>query len=335
MDSTTGKNICHSENDKLNYGETNLGQEGHEESSNTTLLPLGNYDSSNSSINKYLNEIKKYKLLDANEETALSEKIKKGDRKSINKLVNSNLRFVISVAKTYAGEGGTRLEDLINEGNMGLVEAAQDFDPSTGFKFISYAIWHIKKNILKHLSNQARTVRVPQNGITAIRRLRQIEDRLASELGRMPLESELMERYEMQERQEGRGEMSRQRIQGIRRAVGADEYSILLDRPVGRDRDDETAPIDYLDAEPMGIDLGLIQGSAREFIERQLGKLSEENQEIVKAYWGIDRTFPESLTSIAGRMGCTSEKIRLRLRKSLEKMQFDVRRQGLQMDHVL
>lgn len=286
-------------------------------------------------LNRYLRDVNQHRVLTPEEEAEVAVRAQQGDPEARQTLVNSNLRFVISVAKTYAGEGGTRLEDLINEGNMGLVEAAQDFDPSTGFKFISYAIWHIKKNILKHLSNQARTVRVPQNGITAIRRLRKIEDRLASELGRLPLESELMERYEMQERQEGRGEMSRQRIQVIRRAVEADEYSILLDRPAGRDRDDEIAPIDYLDAEPMGIDLGLIQGSAREFIERQLGKLSEENQEIVKAYWGIDRTFPESLNTIAGRMGCTSEKIRLRLRKSLKKMQFDVRRQGLQMDHVL
>ena len=288
-----------------------------------------------SNFNRYLRDVNQYPVLTPEEEAKIAVKAQQGDPEARQALVNSNLRFVISVAKTYAGEGGTRLEDLVNEGNLGLVEAAQDFDPTTGFKFISYAIWHIKKNMLKYLTSNARTVRVPQNGVQAIRRLRQIEDRLASELGRLPLESELMERYGMQERQEGRGEMSRQRIQVVRRAVEADEYSVVLDRPARPDSEEGIAPIDYLDAEPLGIDLDLVQGSAREFIERQLLRLSDEDQEIVKSYWGIDRTFPETLSGIASRLGCTSEKVRLRIRRSLKKMQFDVRRQGLRMDHVI
>jgi RNA polymerase primary sigma factor len=285
---------------------------------------------------RYTVDVNRYTVLTPDEEVEVARRARVGDPRAIETLVQANLRFVISVAKAYAGGSGDKLNDLINEGNLGLVEAAHDFDPSTGFKFISYAVWHVRKNMLKYLTNNSRTVRLPQNRVQALQKMKGIENELACELGRDPQDWEIFARYEEIEILEGRisSPLKPEQIESLKAAGRADVRVSSLDGPSTDDPDDQFGPINVINGDPLGTDWDVTHNSATQFLARQISRLSPIEKDIVVSYHGIGRT-AETFTSLAERWGYSTESVRQKYKKALKKMQAGVRRSGMQLDEVI
>lgn len=288
------------------------------------------------SFGRYAVDVNRYPILTPDKEFEVACQARAGDPKAIDTLVNANLRFVISVAKAYAGGSGDKLNDLINEGNLGLVEAAQDFDPSTGFKFISYAVWHVRKNMLKYLTDNSRTMRLPQNRVQALQKMKGIEDKLAFELGRDPQDWEIFARYEEIEIREGRinGPLKPEQIESLKAASRAGIRASSLDGPSTDDPSDQFGPINVINGDPLGADWDVTHDSATQFLARQISRLSIIEKEIVTSYHGIGRT-AETFSSLAERWGYSTENIRQKYKKAMRKMQVNVRRSGVKIDEVI
>lgn len=263
------------------------------------------------SLDRYLSEIAREPMLTPDEEAALAQAIHKGgpegDR-ARDRLVNANLRFVVSVAKQYQHQG-ISLIDLINEGNMGLVKAAEKFDETRGFKFISYAVWWIRQSIMEALAVKSRIVRMPLNQVGISGKVNRVTEQFLQEHGRMPSLHELAELIDVDEAQ-------------IRTAVSANTHTTSIDAPFGDDDDGSMADMLLSDDNDLKSDSSLEKESMAQFVNDLLREvLSNREQKIVRESFGIG-VMEKSLEEIATDMGMTRERIRQLREKAIRKIRF-------------
>ncbi|MBL7756622.1 MAG: RNA polymerase sigma factor RpoD/SigA [Chitinophagaceae bacterium] len=250
-----------------------------------------------SSLDKYLQEIAKVEMISAEEEVRLASLIKKGDKNALDRLTRANLRFVVSVAKQYQGQG-LSLPDLINEGNLGLIKAAQRFDDTRGFKFISFAVWWIRQYILQALAENSRMIRLPLNKVALSGKIQRTQSELEQQLERAPSTEELAEALDVN-------------VDDINNTLRHKNGHISLDSPVMGEEEDGSL-IDMLvnhnadrtDGELYGSD------SLKQEIGRSLQILNAKQKQTICYYFGINVDHPLSLEDIARRMDLTPERVR-------------------------
>ncbi|MGB3544714.1 sigma-70 family RNA polymerase sigma factor [Rubrivirga sp.] len=265
-------------------------------------------------LDQYLHEIGQIPLLTADDEVELAIRIKEGDEEALHRMVRSNLRFVVSVAKKYQGQGLT-LSDLINEGNYGLIKAAQRFDETRGFKFISYAVWWIRQAILQALAEQSRTVRLPLNRIGTISKIRKASARLTQAYKRAPNVDELAAELDLPAKK-------------IEDTLRHQSRSLSMDAPFGDD--DDNSLLDVLaDAANVEPDGGLVNESIKIDVERALKGLNPREAEITRLYFGIGRESPMTLEEIGQEYELTRERVRQIKEKALRKLRQRGRRHEL------
>lgn len=248
------------------------------------------------SLERYLQEIGKVDLISAEEEVKLAKKIKQGDKAALEKLTKANLRFVVSVAKQYQNQGLT-LSDLINEGNLGLIKAAQRFDETKGFKFISYAVWWIRQSIMQALAEQSRIVRLPLNKVGSLSKINKAFQMLEQEFDREPTPEEVATLLNIDEDE-------------VRTTLGVAGRHISVDAPFVNG--EENALIDVL-ANPNAVSADrqmAYQESLRTEIEQSLSCLQEKQAEVLKLFFGIGVEQPMSLEDISERYDLTKERVR-------------------------
>ncbi len=257
------------------------------------------------SLDQYLKEISAYPLIDREEEAELARRIRKGETAALEKLVNSNLRFVVSIAKKYQNQG-VALSDLINEGNLGLIRAAQKFDETQGIKFISYAVWWIRQAILQCLAEQSRIVRVPLNRAGALHRIGKRSSALFQELGREPTVDELARELEI----------SREEVE---RGLALSQSHLSLDAPLAPGED--VRLLDYLpDQFAADPDDSAYRKALRASVEEALSSLKERESKILRLYYGLDGNDPMTLDEIGGLLGITRERVRQIKEKALVRL---------------
>ena len=236
------------------------------------------------SLEKYLQEIGKVDLLTPEEEVELAKKIKQGDQLALEKLTKANLRFVVSVAKQYQNQG-LSLSDLINEGNLGLIKAAQRFDETRGFKFISYAVWWIRQSILQALAEQSRIVRLPLNKVGSLNKINKAFSELEQEYEREPSPDELAEQLEIP-------------TEEVETTLGVAARHVSMDAPFVEGEDNSLLDVLENGGTP-GTDTALEYAeSLRREIERSLSTLTERQCDVIKLYFGIGVEHPMSLEDI-------------------------------------
>jgi RNA polymerase primary sigma factor len=258
------------------------------------------------SLEKYLQEIGKVDLLTPEEEVDLAKKIKEGDKDALEKLTKSNLRFVVSVAKQYQNQG-LSLSDLINEGNLGLIKAAQRFDETRGFKFISYAVWWIRQSILQALAEQSRIVRLPLNKVGSLNKINRAFAALEQEFEREPTPDEIATLLELP-------------VEEIETTLGVASRHVSMDAPFVDGEDNSL--LDILE-NPNAIeaDAHLEYGeSLRREIERSLSTLTSRQKDVLKLYFGIGIEHPVSLEDIGDMLGLTRERVRQIKDKAIGKL---------------
>ncbi|MBI4645410.1 MAG: sigma-70 family RNA polymerase sigma factor [Bacteroidia bacterium] len=256
------------------------------------------------SLDKYLQEIGKEELITVEEEVELAQRIKKGDREALEKLTRANLRFVVSVAKQYQNQG-LSLPDLINEGNLGLIKAAEKFDETRGFKFISYAVWWIRQSILQALAEQSRIVRLPLNQVGSLNKINKAFSRFEQEHERTPSPEELAEMLEL----------PKEKVIDTIRVSGR---HISVDAPFV-DGEDNTL-LDILENKDSPVtDMKLIGESLSKEIERALATLTERERDIVKLFFGI-QIQEMTLEEIGDRFGLTRERVRQIKEKAIRRL---------------
>ncbi len=247
------------------------------------------------SLEKYLNEISKLDMITPEEEVDLAIKIKKGDKRALDRLVKGNLRFVVSVAKQYQNQG-LSLSDLINEGNLGLIKAATRFDETKGFKFISYAVWWIRQSILQALVEQARIVRLPLNKVGAYNKINKIAMEFEQENQRDASPEELAEILGVS-------------VEDVNDYQKNSMRHVSVDAPI-QDNEDATMIDLMVDKGDRSPDMDLIKESLRDEINEVLGTLTPREAEIIKSFFGLDGKAPMSLDEIAVRVNLTRERVR-------------------------
>ena len=262
------------------------------------------------SLDKYLQEIGRVDLISPDEEVVLARKIKSGDSESLRKLVKANLRFVVSVAKQYQNQGMS-LPDLINEGNLGLMKAAQRFDETRGFKFISYAVWWIRQAILQSLAEQARIVRLPVNKIGSINRINRAFARLEQEFEREPSSQEIAEILEMVP-------------EDVKEALKTNGRTVSMDAPLSSEEDNTMYDVIQSNDTP-SPDKNLINESLAYEIERALGTLSTREAKVLKLYFGLGMKHPFTLEEIGEQMNLTRERVRQIKEKAIKRIQYTTR----------
>ena len=258
------------------------------------------------SLEKYLQEIGKVDLLTPEEEVELAKKIKQGDQLALEKLTKANLRFVVSVAKQYQNQG-LSLSDLINEGNLGLIKAAQRFDETRGFKFISYAVWWIRQSILQALAEQSRIVRLPLNKVGSLNKINKAFSELEQSYEREPSADELAELLEIP-------------TEEVQTTLGVAARHVSMDAPFADGEDNSL--LDVLEDRTTGkTDQELeYNQSLRNEIERSLNTLTARQCEVIKFYFGIGIEHPMSLEDIGERFGLTRERVRQIKDKAINKL---------------
>lgn len=258
------------------------------------------------SLEKYLQEIGKVDLLTPEEEVDLAQRIKQGDQVALEKLTKANLRFVVSVAKQYQNQG-LSLSDLINEGNLGLIKAAQRFDETRGFKFISYAVWWIRQSILQALAEQSRIVRLPLNKVGSLNKINKAFSALEQEFEREPTADELAEVLEIN-REEVETTMGvASRHVSVDAPFQEGESNSLLDVLENNNIDKTDAHLEYKE-------------SLRREIERSLNTLTERQRDVIKYYFGIGVEHAMSLEDIGEKFGLTRERVRQIKDKAINKL---------------
>ena len=258
------------------------------------------------SLEKYLQEIGKVELITPEEEVKLAILIKKGDPAALEKLTKANLRFVVSVAKQYQNQGLT-LPDLINEGNLGLIKAAQRFDETRGFKFISYAVWWIRQSILQALAEQSRIVRLPLNKVGLTNRISKAYSQLEQEFEREPTPEELAFFLDID-------------AEEVAATLGVAARHVSMDQPLADG--EESTLIDVLinhDAVATDNDLA-VRASLHTEIERSLSTLTERQKEVIRYFFGIGIDHPLSLEDIGERFCLTRERVRQIKDKAITKL---------------
>jgi RNA polymerase primary sigma factor len=259
------------------------------------------------SLDLYLNEISKLSLVTIDEEVILARKIKTGDRKALEILINSNLRFVVSVAKQYQNQGLV-LPDLINEGNLGLIKAAERFDETRGFRFISYAVWWIRQSILLAIAEQSRIVRLPMNKIGSITKINKAFTKLEQDYQREPIPEEI-------------AEMLKMHSDIVEDALQASNFHVSLDAPIWESDHNENTLYDSLISNDVQIpDISLINKSLEIEIERALRSLTDREAEILRYYYGFIGENPITIDEIAAILGITRERVRQIKDKALKKL---------------
>jgi len=267
-------------------------------------------------LDQYLKEIGQIGLVTPAEEAELARRIKQGDEEALLKLTRANLRFVVSVAKKYQGQG-LHLADLINEGNYGLIKAAKRFDETRGFKFISYAVWWIRQAILQALAEQGRVVRLPLNRIGTISKIRKTSARLSQKHERAPNFEELAQELNID-------------VEKVREAMQHTGRHLSMDAPFNED--DDNSLLDVLpNEEGAAPDDTLLDESVKIDIESALGLLHAREAEITRLYFGIGREHPLTLEEIGQRFGLTRERVRQIKEKALRKLRHKHRREELKV----
>ena len=262
------------------------------------------------SLDKYLQEIGKVDLISPEDEVALARKIRAGDSEALRSLVNANLRFVVSVAKQYQNQG-IGLPDLINEGNLGLMKAAQRFDETRGFKFISYAVWWIRQAILQALAEQARIVRLPVNKIGSINRINKAFARLEQQFEREPSSQEIAEMLEMFPDE-------------VKDALKTNGRTISMDAPISSEEDNNMYDV-MQNPDTPSPDKNLINESLAFEIERALCSLSPREAKVLKLYFGLGMKHPFTLEEIGEELSLTRERVRQIKEKAIKRIQFTTR----------
>lgn len=257
------------------------------------------------SLDKYLQEIGREDLISMDEEVALAQRIRQGDRIALEKLVCANLRFVVSVAKQYQNQG-LSLPDLINEGNLGLIKAAEKFDETRGFKFISYAVWWIRQSILQALAEQSRIVRLPLNQVGSLNKLNKVNSRFEQENERRPSADELAEESGIP-------------IEKIRDSIKISGRHISVDAPFVEGEDNTLLDVLPNDDSPIA-DKTLIDESLSKEIERALNQLlGEREREIICMFFGIGQQ-EMTLEEIGDKFGLTRERVRQIKEKAIRRL---------------
>ncbi|MCD6346658.1 MAG: RNA polymerase sigma factor RpoD/SigA, partial [Bacteroidales bacterium] len=257
------------------------------------------------SLDKYLQDIGREELISPQEEVDLARKIRNGDQIALQRLVRANLRFVVSVSKQYQNQG-LSLPDLINEGNIGLIKAAERFDETKGFKFISYAVWWIRQSILQALSEQARMVRLPLNKIGALNKISRTMARMEQELGRSPSEIELAEEMKIDCKE----------IKSMLSHIGR---PISMDAPLTNEDNSNLYDI-LLNEQSDNPEDKLIKESLCKEIERSFNQLNSREAETLKLFFGLNNKIPLSLDEIADHFDLTRERVRQIKEKALRKI---------------
>ena len=256
------------------------------------------------SLDKYLQEIGREELVSPEEEVELAQRIQNGDKAALEKLTKANLRFVVSVAKQYQNQG-LSLPDLINEGNLGLIKAAEKFDETRGFKFISYAVWWIRQSILQALAEQSRIVRLPLNQVGALNKINKALSKFEQENERQPSSEELSEMIDV----------SKEKISDTLRVSGR---HVSVDAPFVEGEDNSLLDVLPNDDSPMA-DRGLVNESLNTEIERALSTLSGREREIIKSFFGIGCQ-EMTLEEIGERFGLTRERVRQIKEKAIRRL---------------
>ncbi len=259
------------------------------------------------SLDKYLQEIGKEDLISAEEEVILAQKIRNGDRKALERLTKANLRFVVSVSKQYQNQGLT-LPDLINEGNLGLIKAAERFDETRGFKFISYAVWWIRQSILQALAEQARIVRLPLNKIGTINKINKAY-------------SELEQKYERPPSAEELGEFLEVSADEVRQSLSNSGRHLSMDAPLSENDESSSSMYDVLPNTYMNSpEKELVTDSLRKDIERSLSTLTIREGEVVRLYYGLNGRYPLTLEEIGEQFDLTRERVRQIKEKAIRRL---------------
>jgi RNA polymerase primary sigma factor len=257
------------------------------------------------SLDKYLQEIGKVDLITADEEVELAQKIKAGDQKALEKLTKANLRFVVSVAKQYQNQGLT-LPDLINEGNLGLIKAAQRFDETRGFKFISYAVWWIRQSILQALAEQSRIVRLPLNKIGSINKINKMYALLEQSNERPPSAEEIAKELDMT-------------VNDVKESMKNSGRHLSMDAPLVEGEDSNLYDV-LRSGESPNPDRELIHESLRTEIERSLETLTPREADVVRLYFGLGDQHPMTLEEIGETFDLTRERVRQIKEKAIRRL---------------
>ncbi len=261
------------------------------------------------SLDKYLQEIGKEDLITVEEEVELAQRIRKGDQKALEKLTRANLRFVVSVAKQYQNQG-LSLPDLINEGNLGLIKAAEKFDETRGFKFISYAVWWIRQSILQALAEQSRIVRLPLNQVGSLNKINKAFSRFEQENERRPSPEELADSLDL----------PAEKVADTLRVSGR---HVSVDAPFVEGEDNSLLDVLVNDDSPIA-DRTLINESLSTEVERALSTLTERERDIIKLFFGIN-TQEMTLEEIGEKFGLTRERVRQIKEKAIRRLRHSSR----------
>lgn len=260
-------------------------------------------------LDKYFNDISKIELISPEREAELAGRIQKGDEEALNELVQANLRFVVSVAKQYTSHG-LSLSDLINEGNVGLMKAARRFDPSRGFRFISYAVWWIRQSILSAVLEYSRMVRLPANKMNLYTKIKSARLEFVQEFERQPSIAELAELLEVTPKE-------------IEKILEDGERHLSLDAPMGNTEDDGGTILDfYTDDQMDSPDLGLMEESLKSEVQNNLSFLSPREIKILSLYYGIGEYQSHSLEEVGELMSLTRERVRQLRERALRRLRF-------------
>jgi RNA polymerase primary sigma factor len=270
----------------------------------------------NRSLDVYLHEINKTPLLTREQEQSLARRIRKGDKDALDRLVKANLRFVVSIAKQYSNQG-LPLEDLINDGNLGLIKAAHRFDEKRGYKFISYAVWWIRQAMLQSLAEHSRIVRLPLNRAGTLYRIGKASRQLDQELGRAPNAREIAKKLKLSEEE-------------VEDTMHIANTHVSLDDPYSTEQDD-TSLVDYLqdDSSPMP-DEETYGRALSDDMEKALATLSERERQILSMYFGLNQEEPLTLEEIGKELGLTRERIRQIKEKAIIRLRHSSRAKFLQ-----
>ena len=265
------------------------------------------------SLEKYLQEIGHQDLLTADEEVELAQQIKKGDRKALERLTKANLRFVVSVAKQYQNKG-LSLPDLINEGNLGLIKAAERYDETRGFKFISYAVWWIRQSILQAIAEQSRIVRLPLNQVGSVNRIARELNKFEQENERKPSVEEMTDRIDLPEEK-------------IAEAMKINTHHVSMDAPFADGEDNSL--LDFLpNTDSPSTDNILDQESLRTEIGRVLDVLNDREQKVIKAFFGIGMQ-EMTLEEIGDKYNLTRERVRQIKEKAIRRLRYNTKSKTL------
>ena len=262
------------------------------------------------SLDKYLQEIGKVELISADEEVELAQRIKAGDQRALEKLTKANLRFVVSVSKQYQNQGLT-LPDLINEGNLGLIKAAQRFDETRGFKFISYAVWWIRQSILQALAEQSRIVRLPLNKIGSINKINKAYASLEQQHERPPSAEEIATRLEMSE-------------MDVKESLRNSGRHVSMDAPLVEGEDSNLYDVLNSHDSPNPDD-DLMVDSLRTEIERSLSTLTPREGDVIRLYFGLNGQHPLTLEEIGEKFDLTRERVRQIKEKAIRRLKHATR----------